>query len=299
MTSRPGSAGAGPLLVVSGAALFGTVGTARLLGPAAPAVSVSAVRLALAVAVLLLLAGMHGAASFVAASRLPAVWLAGLAQAAFNVTFFEAVTRSGVALGTLVAIGCTPILTGLMARQVTRAWMVATSLALLGLAALLSGDWANGASASGLIFAFGASASYATFITASSSLASSAVVLPARLAVIFGVAALALSPALFVTDLTWVTTAGGLAMVFYLAVAATALAYNLFNSGLRTVEPGTAATLALIEPLVAAVLGVLVLGEHLSTLSWLGAGVVLLALLLMVRVTTPDRLARARVMTRC
>ncbi len=277
--------------------MFGTVGTARLLGPAAPAVSVSAIRLALAVAALLLLAGVHGAAAFAAASRLPAVWIAGLAQAAFNVTFFEAVTRSGVALGTLVAIGCTPVLTGLMARQVTRAWMLATSLALLGLAALLSGDLGNGASVSGLLFALGASASYATFITASSSLASSEVAPPARLAVIFGVAALTLSPALLVSDLTWVTKAGGLAMALYLAMAATVLAYNLFNGGLRTVEPGTAATLALVEPLVAAVLGVLVLGEHLSPLSWLGAGVVLVALLLMVRVSSPPHHERLPVPT--
>lgn len=268
--------------------MFGTVGTARLLGPAAPAVSVSAVRLALAAAVLLVLAGMHGAAPLVAASRLPAVWVAGVAQAAFNVTFFGAVTRSGVALGTLVAIGCTPVLTGLIAGRVTRAWAMATGLALVGLAALLSGDLGNGATISGLLFALGASASYAIFITASSALASSPVAMPAKLAAIFVVAAVSLSPALFVSELEWVTTAGGFGMVLYLAVAATVLAYNLFNRGLRTVEPRTAATLALVEPLVAALLGVVVLSEQLSPLSWLGAGVVLVALLLMVRVAAPE-----------
>ncbi|MBA2573538.1 MAG: EamA family transporter, partial [Nocardioidaceae bacterium] len=288
MIFRPGNSGTGSLLVISGAALFGTVGTARLLGPAAPAVSVSAVRLALAAAVLLVLAGMHGAAPLVAASRLPAVWVAGVAQAAFNVTFFGAVTRSGVALGTLVAIGCTPVLTGLIAGRVTRAWAMATGLALVGLAALLGGDLGNGATISGLLFALGASASYAIFITASSALASSPVAMPAKLAAIFVVAALSLSPALGVSDLAWVTTADGFGMVLYLAVAATVLAYNLFNRGLRTVEPGTAATLALVEPLVAAMLGVVVLSEQLSPLSWLGAGVVLVALLLMVRVAAPE-----------
>jgi len=295
MTSRPRAAGTGSLLVVFGAALFGTVGTARLLGPAAPAVSVSAVRLALAAAVLVVLAGFHGVGPLVSASRLPAVWVAGIAQAIFNVTFFAAVTRSGVALGTLVAIGCTPVLTGLMTRRVSREWVMATGVALAGLAALLGGDLRGGASLGGVLFALGASASYATFITASSALASSDVAMDARLAVIFGIAALSMSPALAVSDLTWVTSVDGAGMALYLALAATVVAYNLFNRGLRTVEPGTAATLALVEPLVAALLGVVVLGEYLSPLSWLGAGVVLVALLLMVRTSEVEPQDRTQV----
>ncbi|MBA3265829.1 MAG: EamA family transporter [Nocardioidaceae bacterium] len=295
MTSRPRAAGTGWLLVVFGAALFGTVGTARLLGPAAPAVSVSAVRLALAAAVLVVLAGFHGVGPLVSASRLPAVWVAGIAQAIFNVTFFAAVTRSGVALGTLVAIGCTPVLTGLMTRRVSREWVMATGVALAGLAALLGGDLRGGASLGGVLFALGASASYATFITSSSALASSDVAMDARLAVIFGIAALSMSPALAVSDLTWVTSVDGAGMALYLALAATVVAYNLFNRGLRTVEPGTAATLALVEPLVAALLGVVVLGEYLSPLSWLGAGVVLVALLLMVRTSEVEPQDRPQV----
>jgi len=174
---------------------------------------------------------------------------------------------------------------------------MATGLALVGLAALLSGDLGNDATISGLLFALGASASYAIFITASSALALSPVAMPAKLAAIFVVAGLSLSPALFVSDLEWVATADGFGMALYLAVAATVLAYSLFNRGLRTVEPGTAATLALVEPLVAAMLGVVILGEQLSPLSWLGATVVLLALLLMVRASAPQSPDRSPVVT--
>jgi DME family drug/metabolite transporter len=276
---------AGTLYVVGGAALFGTIGTARLLGPSAPAPSVSAVRLALASVLLLGLASRQGMTSLAAAWRLPPVWVAGFAQASFNITFLSAVTQAGVAVGTLVAIGCTPILTGLLSRQVTRAWLAATALAIMGLALLLSQGLGHGVSVAGLLWALGASASYATFILASNALGPSMLTMETKLAAIFVVAAGCLSPAFALTSLTWVRTGSGATMVVYLAVAATVLAYSLFNRGLRTVPPGHAATLALTEPLIAAVLGVLVLGERLSALSWLGAVVVLLALVVMIRVS--------------
>lgn len=273
------------MLVIAAAALFGTIGTARVLGPEAPAASVGAVRLVIAAGLLALLAAPHGRASLVAAWRLPAVWVAGIAQAAFNLTFLGAVTRTGVAVGTLVAIGCTPILTGLATRNLSQSWLLATGLALVGLTALLSEGLRSGVTVLGVVLALGASASYATFILSSSALAESDVDMTAKLAAIFTVAAAVLAPALLLSPLDWSRTASGLAMVVYMAVAATVVAYSLFNRGLRSVAPGSAATLGLTEPLVAALLGVAVLHEELSLLSWTGAGVVLLALAVMVRTT--------------
>ncbi len=282
----------GALLVVAAAALFGTIGTARALGPDAPAASVGAVRLVIASALLLLLAAPAGLPALRAAWRRPAVWIAGAAQAAFNLTFFAAVTRTGVAVGTLVAIGCTPILTGLASRHLTRSWLLATGLALAGLATLLSEGFDADVTWTGLGFALGAAASYATFILSSAALTgSSAAGTRVNLAAIFTVAAAALAPALLLTSLNWVTAPSGLAMVAYLAVAATVGAYSLFNRGLESLRPGTAAMLGLTEPLVAAVLGVVVLGERLSAVSSLGAVVVLAGLLVMVRTT---RLVPAR-----
>lgn len=277
----------GAPLVMAAAALFGTVGTARVLGPAASPASVGAVRLLLAAALLLLLAAPYGWSALRTSWRLPGVWVAGVAQATFNLAFLGAVTRAGVAVGTLVAIGCTPILTGLASRQLTRSWLVATALALVGLTALLSQGFGAGVTLAGIGFALGAAISYATFILASTALSRSPVDITVKLGAIFTVAAVALAPALFLFPLDWVGSAGGAAMVLYLAVAATVLAYSLFNRGLGTLAPGTAATLGLTEPLVATVLGVVVLGERLTTVGWLGAVVVIAALTVMVRAARP------------
>jgi drug/metabolite transporter, DME family len=286
---------AGTLYVVGGAALFGTIGTARLLGPSAPETSVAAVRLAIACVLLLALASRHGLGSLRAAWRLRPVWVAGLAQAAFNVTFLSAVTQAGVAVGTLVAIGCTPILTGLLSRHITRAWLGATGMAITGLVLLLSQGLGHEVSIAGLAWSLGASLCYATYITASTALAPSELKMETKLTAIFVIAAVCLSPALVLSPLTWLASGSGIAMVLYLAVATNVMAYSLFNRGLRTVAPGTAATLALTEPLIAAVLGVVVLGERLSALSWLGAGVVLVALFVMIRVAGAPAPVRAPV----
>jgi DME family drug/metabolite transporter len=50
----------------------------------------------------------------------------------------------------------------------------------------------------------------------------------------------------------------------YLGLVPTALAYGLFFAGLRTTDAATVSVVALVEPLTAAVIGVLVFQERLS-----------------------------------
>ena len=59
------------------------------------------------------------------------------------------------------------------------------------------------------------------------------------------------------------------------SVACTAVAYGLFNAGLRTVPSGAASILTLWEPLTAAVLAVLLLGETLSPAALVGSALLL------------------------
>jgi DME family drug/metabolite transporter len=68
-------------------------------------------------------------------------------------------------------------------------------------------------------------------------------------------------------------TPGGWAVggIVYIGVACTALAYGLFNAGLRTVPSGEASILTLWEPLTATVLALLLLGETLTPLAVLGS----------------------------
>ncbi|MGV9817444.1 EamA family transporter [Nocardia xishanensis] len=73
------------------------------------------------------------------------------------------------------------------------------------------------------------------------------------------------------------------AVAVHLAFFTTFLAYRLFGYGLRHTPVEVAATLTLAEPAVAALLGVVIVGERLPLVSWcglavLGAGLALLTL---------------------
>ena len=69
--------------------------------------------------------------------------------------------------------------------------------------------------------------------------------------------------------------------MLWLGLVATTVAYLLFGIGLRELQPGHIATLNLFEPAVATLLGVLVLGETLGAVGWIGCLLVLAALALL------------------
>jgi drug/metabolite transporter, DME family len=281
-------AGSAVAAVVAATALFGTVGTARVLGPEASSWSVGAVRLAAGALALVGIARWAGAAwpALSALFRVRATWWAGAGMAAFQGTFLAAVELTGVAAGTLLAIGSAPLFTGILAGVVTRRWLATTALALAGLALLVAGGGEGGGlSGRGAALALAAGLSYAIYTVASKAQVRAGHSPAGTAAASFTVAALLLAPALVLTDLAWLRSAGGAAMATYLALGPTATSYVLFARGLRRLPAGTVSTLGLTEPVVAAVLGVAVLGERLAPLGVVGGLLVLAALAVLARAT--------------
>ena len=86
----------------------------------------------------------------------------------------------------------------------------------------------------------------------------------------FGLAALVLFPVLALTGPTLLSTGRGLAVTGYLAIVPMGLGYVLFGRGLRTTSASTATAISLVEPVVAAVLAVLIIHQHLGTRGWVG-----------------------------
>lgn len=72
-----------------------------------------------------------------------------MAVAAYQLCFFASVDRTGVAIGTVVAIGSGPVFTGLLSWLFdrvppTRRWAGATAVAITGCAALIGGEARHG-----------------------------------------------------------------------------------------------------------------------------------------------------------
>ncbi len=277
----------GPLAVVAAAVLWGTAGTAGLLVSADP-VSLAAARLVIGGSALALFAG----AGLGRVLR-PGVVLAAVAVAAYQLCFFAAVARTGVAIGTVVAIGSGPVFAGLLSwgmhgQRPSARWAMATSAAVAGCVALIAGGGAQagGQVLSGVLFALVGGLLYAFYVVSAARAISAGAPSGAVMGVLFGGAAVIMLPVLLWQGVGWLAEPRGLLAALYLGVGTTALAYVLYGRGLRSTPVATAATLALAEPAVAALLGLVVLGERLAPVSI--AGLALLAVSLVV-VALPER----------
>lgn len=283
-----GSDGFGPagvLPVLLAGLLWGTTGTAQAMAPAgAQPQVVGALRLAIAGATLVLWAVVRGRLKVDRTWPVSSTAVAAASMAAYQPLFFAAVARTGVAVGTIVAIGSSPILAGLLSWAVDRRlpglrWTLATAAAVGGVGLLaLAGDSVR-IDAVGVLLAVGAGAAYAAYAVGSKRLLASQPQ-EAVLAVVFGVAGVLLLPILLVNDLGWVAGLRGALVALHLGLLATALAYLLFVRGLSALGVGQAVTLSLIEPLTATSLGVVLLGERLKTAEAAGAGLIVLGLAL-------------------
>jgi drug/metabolite transporter, DME family len=298
------------LQVLLAALCFGTTGTAQALGPGGidPA-AVGAARIAVG-GLLLVIVALAAASRRTGAGRArwaprrvrpdaPRGWsgagrwavapvaAAAVGVAVYQVAFFAAVADTGVAVGTIVALGSAPALAGagewlLHGRRPASRWVGATVFATAGVALLaLAGGGAAGISPVGVLLAVVAGGSYATYTLSAKRLLDDGHAPESVMAVAFGLGAVLLLPVLAVTGAGWLATAGGLGLAVFLGVVPTALAYVLFARGLRGLTASETATLTLGEPMTAAILGVGVLGEQITGTGALGAALVLGGLVLL------------------
>ncbi|MDH6237798.1 EamA family transporter [Cryobacterium sp. CG_9.6] len=299
------------VLIVIAAVCFGTTGTAQALGGSeASATSLGAARIVGGGVLLALVAAFAERARRrpgVQRVRWPAgrssmsagvlVLLGACGVAGYQPTFFTGTAQNGVAVGTLVALGCAPVLTGLLEWAVRgRApgirWAIATSVAALGIA-VLSGLGTGGAmtlTLPGLAASLGAAGCYAVYTVTTKLLLDRGWSPALAMGTTFGVAAALSLPVLLSTNLEWMSRPAGLVTVAWLAVVTTALAYTLFGRGLRALPAAQVATLTLLEPVTATLLGVLVLQE-VFTLST-AAGVLLLVAGLVILTARVPRVGR-------
>ena len=316
------------VLVLFAAVLFGTTGTAQALGPEGSPIEVGAARVAVGAALLALAAwgverwrgraaeggaeargagaegrrGRGGEARGVggAARPWPLLALAGAAVgvAGYQLAFFAAVDDTGVAVGTVVALGSAPAMAGLLGRvaggaALTGRWAASTGLATVGVILLVLAGSEARVSLPGVLLALGAGASYAGYTVGSKRMLDAGHAPEAVMARTFGAGAILLAPVLLASGGGPLATSDGLLLALYLGAIPTALAYVLFARGLREISAAETATLTLAEPVTAAALGALVLSERPGALAVVGAALVLggLAVLAFPR---RDRSARRR-----
>jgi drug/metabolite transporter, DME family len=275
-----------PVLIVAGI-LWGTGGLAgSRLGALAhlEPVAVACYRLLLgggfAVAYLAVTGGLRGLPRTRPALR--RILVTGLLLGQFQGCYFAAVHYVSVSLATMVTIGTMPVFVALGTMLRTRRRPDTRTVAAL--AAAVSGlvllTWSPGVAttASGLAAGFGLSLAcalgFATLTLLTSTPVAGLEPLPTTA---FGMAlgGVALIPIAALSGLSLPVRPDTLATAVYLGSVPTALAYTLYFRGLRTAAPLFAALAALLEPLTAAVLAALLLGDRLTPAGWCGAALLI------------------------
>jgi DME family drug/metabolite transporter len=156
--------------------------------------------------------------------------------------------------------------------------MLATAAAIVGMSLIVLSGYDTNVSATGIMYALGAGLGYALFALASKRIVETGVSSDVAMSRVFGIAAVMLVPTLFFVNTDWVFTTDGISLGLWLGIVTVALAYWAYASGLKNLEPRETTMITLAEPVVATVLGALVLDERPAVLAWIGIIIVVAAL---------------------
>ncbi len=200
--------------------------------------------------------------------------LAAASIALFQGLFFTSIRLTGVAIGTVVTIGSAPMFSGILEwilwkTRPTKVWGIATVMTITGCILLFINNGDGTIHMCGVGLAICAGISFAVYTNMSKKLMAQQDALPA-VAMTFSICALLLLPFSIGSGFSWLADFQNLWTMLFMGVMCTSIAYLLFLSGLQKISSSSAVTLSLAEPLTAAMLGVVLVGEHLSVTSWLG-----------------------------
>lgn len=229
----------------------------------------------------------------------PTITVGALAVIAYQPTFFLGMSVNGVAIGAVVAIGSGPIFTGVLEWALSRrfpgyGWLVATVVAIAGIALLSGANQSGVTDPAGLLLSLGAGACYAFYALSAKKLLVDGWTPMGSVSILFGWSAVGALPILLLSDPSWLASLDGLLMGLWLGIGTITIACLFLSYGLKALSASTVATLGLGEPLTATLLGVLVIHETLSGRAFLGLALVVSGLVL-IGFLTAQRRSRDRV----
>lgn len=216
----------------------------------------------------------------------------GLAVAGYQVGYFSAVDRTLVSTATMLTVCTAPLVVAILARALLKeqlgvSTLVALAVGLAGAVLLIGAEGLAGLTdpclTTGNALALFAAFCYGGYTLIGKHLLADAPPFQV-LAVAFSLGALLLSPVIRLPE----PSVEAWLLLCYLGAVPTAVAYLFYMHGLRRSTATRASVVALLEPLTAALLALLLLGERLTLAGWVGAGFLLSSLVLMQWRSDPD-----------
>ena len=237
-------------------------------------------------------------------SKLPYLVIGGLSVAIYPLAFYTAMKWSGVAIGNVISIASAPLFTVVLERliskkQISLQWLISFVFGALGVTLLTLGKQhspqvsciqANCIQLNidtslqywGIILGLVAGLSYATYAWAGKQMIDSGINSNSSMASMFGFSALLLLPSLFFTGDNLFATSTNSAVALYMAIVPMFLGYLLFGDGLRHIEASKITLITLLEPVVATLLAVVIVGEVFDIKGWIGMVLIVICLLFQI-----------------
>jgi len=273
-------------LVVS-CVLWGTTGTAAtLFSDEVSPIAIGASTMTFGA--VLLFAVSRRAAIGVMRDRSVRGWLlaAAAGMVAYPLAFYASMDLAGVAIGNVISLGSGPLFAALLEWSVSRRrlsgrWMLSASIAITGMILLVVGGHGAGSPVdeqsipAGVMLGLVAGAGYALFTFASGTIIRRGHTGRATMGASFALAAVPLAVVLVVTGAPLLSSTTSIAVAAYLALGPMFVAYLFFAVGVRALASSTVTVVTLLEPLVATLLAVAVVGERLEPVGWSGLALIL------------------------
>ncbi|MDO4905018.1 MAG: EamA family transporter [Lautropia sp.] len=289
----------GVLGVMMAAVLWGTTGVAATFAPEVGAVAIGSAAMGVGG---LLQAGLafRTVTRHHMALRVQWHWLlaGAVSVAVYPLAFYASMRLAGVTVGTVVSLGSAPLASALIeilldGLRVSRRWVVGAALGLIGMALLsLAEGYDEGMNdeptslMAGVALGLTAGLTYAFYSWVARRMMQRRIPTRAAMGTMFGLGGLMLMPVLFVTGGSFLDSWQNASVGLYMAFVPMFVGYLCFGYGLARVQASTATTITLLEPVVAAGLAALIVGERLPVQGWIGVGLIFACLLC---ITLPKR----------
>ena len=215
--------------------------------------------------------------------------LGALAVAVYPLAFYSSMRLSGVSIGTVVSIGSAPILSAIIEYlsrdfQFTKQWVIGALLGITGMTILaFSGNETTQYNylSLGILLGSVAGFTYALYSWSARQLMLKGISSKAAMGAIFGCGGILLIPVMVTTGSIFFSTWNNIAVGVYMALIPMFLGYLCYGYGLSKISASMAITITLLEPAVATILAILIVGEDLSLI---GLGGILLIFICLVMV---------------
>lgn len=274
------------------AILWGTTGTAATFAPELGPLAIGAVAM-----------GVGGLLqALIAIKKIKDDWktiganwnylaIGALAVVIYPLAFYASMHLAGVAVGTVISIGSAPLFSAIIELKVdkqplSRQWGIGALVGIIGMVLLSIAESTSNHSSggeyalTGIILGLLAGITYALYSWSARKMMQQGVSSKAAMGVTFGIGGVLLMPILFMTGEPLLNSWTNAGVGIYMALVPMFIGYVCYGIGLARIKASTATTITLIEPVIAALLAVTLIGEQLLVMGWVGIGLIILCLII-------------------